>query len=175
MTLRRGLSVLIPFLLAASGCAATVVVAPGGGERFPHLHHAREEIQRARGHVHAAEEAHAAHGTLGGHGGQAMAALDAALAETDQAAAFASSAAVAGPPGVVTAKPPLTAVPDDVRYPNLGDARLETEKAIRQLEDAEQYHAPIGTLGGHGAAAVQHCRRALQEIGEAERWADAHR
>jgi hypothetical protein len=173
MTLRRGLSVVVPFLFAVSGCTATVVVAPQG-ERFPHLHHAREEIQRARGHVHAAEEAHAAHGTLGGHGGQAMAALDAALAETDQAIAFASSAAIPGPGGVVTPKPPLTAVPDDVRYPNLGDARLETEKAIRQMEDAEQYHAPIGTLGGHGAAAVQHCRRALHEIGEAERWADGH-
>lgn len=167
-----GSALSVAALFATSACT-TVVVA--GGDRFPHLHHAREQIQQAREHVHRAEEAHAQHGTLGGHGGQAMGALDAALSEVDQAVAFAQANTLAGPPGVVMAKPPLTAIPDDVKYPNLGDARLATEKAIRQLEDAEQYHGPIGTLGGHGAAAVQHCRRALQEIGEAERWADTHR
>jgi hypothetical protein len=52
---------------------------------------------------------------------------------------------------------------------------LQCEWAIRHIEEAMQFHAPIGTLGGHGEKAVESLRGALREIGEAERWADTHR
>lgn len=142
--------------------------------KYPNLVKSWEALQQARNHVRKAEEAHAQHGTLGGHGNNAVKALDAAELEIDQAVMFAETHTKPGTPGHVTPKPPLTAVPDDVKYPNLGEARLETEWAIRHIEDAMQYHGPIGSLGGHGEKAVEHCRRALAEIGQSERWADTH-
>jgi hypothetical protein len=142
--------------------------------KYPNLVKSWEALQNARIHLQKAEEAHLKHGTLGGHGVKAVEAVDAAQAEIDMAVSFADQHRRPGPPGVVTPKPPLMARPDDAKYPNLGNARLEIEWAIRHIEDAMQYHAPTGTLGGHGEKAVGGARRALQEVGEAERWADAH-
>jgi hypothetical protein len=135
-------------LAATTLLAATAVFAarPDAG-MYPNLVKSWEAIQAAKGHVQKAEANHAGQGGLGGHGAEAVKHINAA---------------------------PLTARPDDVRYPNLGDARLQVEWAIRHVEDAMQYHAPIGTLGGHGERAVEHLRNALREISEAEHWADAH-
>jgi hypothetical protein len=124
--------------------------------------------------VQKAEANHARSGGLGGHGAAAVKHINAAELEIDEAVMFAETHRKPGAPGVVTPKPPLTAHPDDVKYPNLGDARLQIEWAIRHIEDAMQYHGPTGTLGGHGEKAVEHLRRALGEISEAERWADTH-
>jgi hypothetical protein len=143
--------------------------------RYPNLVRSWEALQKARTHLQKAEEAHARRGTLGGHGAKAVEAVDGALVEIDQAVEFAEHHTKPGAPGVVTKKPPLVAHPDDVKYPNLGDARLQVEWSIRHIEDAMQYHAPTGSLGGHGELAVEACRRALHEITEAERWADTHR
>jgi hypothetical protein len=143
--------------------------------RYPNLVKSWEAIQAAKGHVQKAEAAHAKTGTLGGHGAAAAQAINAAELEIDEAVMFAETHRKPGAPGVVTPKPPLTVRPDDVKYPNLGDARLQIEWAIRHVEDAMQYHAPTGTLGGHGEKAVEHLRHALTEITEAERFADTHR
>ncbi len=156
-------------------CAAVALAGQPDEAKFPNLTRSWKALQEARGHLQRAEAAHVRTGTLGGHGGQAVAAVDAALGEIDQAIQFADSHRKPGAPGVVTPKPPLVSRPDDAKYPNLGEARLATAWALRHIEDAMQYHAPTGTLGGHGEKAVQHCRRALAEIGEAERWADTHR
>jgi len=154
--------------------AGTALAGRPDERRYPNLVKSWEVLQKARSHLQAAEAAHAAHGTLGGHGAKAVEAVDAAQVEIDEAVAFANSHTRPGQPGVVTPKPPLNARPDDVKYPNLGEARLECEWAIRHIEDAMQYHGPIGTLGGHGERAVEHLRRALREISEAEHWADTH-
>jgi hypothetical protein len=168
-------------MLTAVAIAAALVAQSGAASagrpneaHFPNLVKSWEKLQSARTHLQRAEEAHAAHGTLGGHGVKAVEHVDAAQVEIDQAVEFAEHHRKPGAPGVVTPKPPLTARPDDAKYPNLGDARLELEWAIRHIEDAMQYHAPTGTLGGHGEKAVEHCRKALHEINEAERWADTH-
>ncbi len=142
--------------------------------KYPNLVKSWEALQNAKGHIEKAEQAHLQHGTLGGHGGRAAQAVTAAELEIDQAIMFAETHRRPGPPGVVTPKPPLTARPDDVKYPNLGDARLQIEWAIRHIEDAMQYHSTTGTLGGHGEKAVEDLRIALREINEAERWADTH-
>jgi len=142
--------------------------------RYPNLVKSWEAIQAAKGHVQKAEINHAKTGTLGGHGAKAVEAINAAELEIDEAIRFAETHRKPGTPGVVTPKPPLTARPDDVKYPNLGEARLQIEWAIRHIEDAMQYHSTIGSLGGHGERAVEHLRRALCEINEAERWADTH-
>lgn len=142
--------------------------------RYPNLVHSWEKLQDARKHVQAAEQAHAQHGTLGGHGAKAVAAIDAAEREIDEAVMFAETHRKPGPAGQVKPKSPLNANPDDVKYPNLGDARLDCEWAIRHVEDAMEYHGPIGSLGGHGEKAREHIRRALAEIREAEVWADTH-
>jgi hypothetical protein len=155
--------------------AATASAARPDAGKYPNLVKSWEAIQAAKGHVQKAEAAHAPHGGLGGHGAEAVKHINAAELEIDQAVMFAETHRKAGAPGVVTPKPPLTAHPDDVKYPNLGDARLQVEWAIRHIEDAMQYHGPIGTLGGHGEKAVEHLRAALHEISEAERWADTHR
>src|SRR6516162_222271 len=167
-------TVLSSMLAATALLAATAVFAarPDAG-KYPNLVKSWEAIQAAKGHVQKAEAAHAAHGGLGGHGAKAVELINAAELEIDQAVMFAETHRKPGAPGVVTPKPPLTARPDDVKYPNLGDGRLQVEWAIRHIEDAMQYHAPIGTLGGHGEKAVEHLRNALREIGEAEHWADA--
>jgi len=155
--------------------AATAMAARPDAMKYPNLVKSWEAIQAAKGHIQKAEEAHAKRGHLGGHGAQAVQAINAAELEIDQAVMFAETHHKPGAPGVVTPKPPLTAHPDDVKYPNLGDARLQCEWAIRHIEDAMQYHGPTGSLGGHGEKAVEHLRRALHEISEAEHWADAHR
>jgi hypothetical protein len=142
--------------------------------KFPNLVKSWEALQQARTHIQRAEEAHAKHGTLGGHGMKAVEAVNAAQTEIDMAVDFAEKHRRPGAPGVVTPKPPLVSRPDDAKYPNLGDARLQVEWAVRHVEDAMQFHGPIGTLGGHGERAVAAMRRALQEISEAERWADTH-
>jgi hypothetical protein len=142
--------------------------------RFPNLTKSWEALQKARNHLQKAEEAHARTGTLGGHAARAVQSVDAAQVEIDMAVDFAEHHRKPGPPGRVTPKPPLTARPDDVKYPNLGDARLDIEWAIRHIEDAMEWHGPTGTLGGHGEKAVEHLRKALQNINEAERWADTH-
>jgi hypothetical protein len=154
--------------------AATATAARPDATKYPNLVKSWEAIQAAKGHVQKAEVNHAGHGGLGGHGGQAVKHINAAELEIDEAVMFAETHRKPGAPGVVTPKPPLTARPDDVKYPNLGDARLQIEWAVRHLEDAMQYHMPIGTLGGHGEKAVEHLRHALSEITEAEHWADAH-
>jgi hypothetical protein len=143
-------------------------------KRFPNLVKSWEVLQKAREHLQKAEEAHAKTGTLGGHGAKAVTHVDAAQVEIDEAVAFAEKNRKPGAPGAVTPKPPLTARPDDVKYPNLGDARLEIEWAIRHIEDAMQYHGPIGTLGGHGEKAVEHLRKAFHGISEAEKFSDTH-
>lgn len=142
--------------------------------KYPNLVKSWEAIQNAKGHVQKAEENHARRGGLGGHGAMAVKQINAAELEIDQAVMFAETHRKPGAPGVVTPKPPLTARPDDVKYPNLGDARLQIEWAVRHVEDAMQYHAPIGSLGGHGEQTIEHLRAALREITEAEHWADAH-
>jgi hypothetical protein len=143
--------------------------------KYPNLVRSWEALQQARNHLQKAEEAHLHHGTLGGHGARAVDAINQAQTEIDMAIQFAETHRRPGAPGAVTPKPPLVARPDDSRYPNLGDARLQMEWAIRHIEDGMQFHAPIGTLGGHGERAVEALRRGLGEINEAERWADAHR
>src|SRR5262249_32771864 len=142
--------------------------------KYPNLVKSWEVLQKARAHLQKAEEAHAKAGTLGDHGAKAVEHVDAAQVEIDMAVDFAEHHRKPGAPGAVTQKPPLTAHPDDVKYPNLGDARLEVEWAIRHVEDAMQYHGPTGTLGGHGEKAVEHMRKALHEISEAEHFADSH-
>ncbi len=154
---------------------ANAMAARPDAVKFPNLVKSWEAIQAAKGHIQKAEVAHAKRGALGGHGAEAVKAINAAELEIDQAVMFAETHRKPGAPGVVTPKPPLTAHPDDVKYPSLGDARLQCEWAIRHIEDAMQYHGPTGTLGGHGEKAVEHLRRALHEISEAEHWADAHR
>jgi hypothetical protein len=168
-TVLGGTLVAVALLAAATALAAR----PDAG-KYPNLVKSWEAIQAAKGHVQKAEANHAAHGGLGGHGAEAVKHINAAELEIDQAVMFAETHRKPGAPGVVTPKPPLTAHPDDVKYPNLGDARLQVEWAIRHIEDAMQYHAPTGTLGGHGEKAVEHLRAALHEISEAERWADTH-
>ena len=158
-------------LLAATNALA----ARPDAMKYPNLVKSWEAIQAAKGHVQKAEESHAKHGGLGGHGAAAVRNINAAELEIDQAVMFAETHRKPGPAGVVTPKPPLTARPDDVKYPNLGDARLQIEWAVRHVEDAMQYHAPTGTLGGHGEKAIEALRRALADITEAEHWADAHR
>jgi hypothetical protein len=155
--------------------SAVALAARPDATRYPNLVKSWEAIQAASGHLQKAEQAHRAHGTLGGHGAAAVNEIHAAELEIDQAVMFADAHRKPGAPGAVTPKPPLTSRPDDVRYPNLGDARLQVEWAIRHIEDAMQYHGPIGTLGGHGEKAVLHLRSALQHIGEAEHWSDTHR
>jgi hypothetical protein len=142
--------------------------------RYPNLVKSWEALQQARTHLQRAEEAHLKHGTLGGHGAKAVEAVNMAQTEIDMAVDFAEKHRRPGAPGVVTPKAPLVGRPDDAKYPNIGDARMQIEWAIRHVEDAMQFHAPIGTLGGHGERAVASMRRALQEIDEAERWADTH-
>jgi hypothetical protein len=165
-------------MLALSALLLPIGVASAGRPdegKYPNLVKSWEKLQVARDHLQKAEAAHASHGTLGGHGAKAVQHVDAAQVEIDQAVAFAEGHRKPGPGGAVTPKPPLTARPDDVKYPNLGEARLEVEWAIRHVEDAMQYHGPIGTLGGHGEKAVEHLRHALGEITEAEHWADSHK
>jgi hypothetical protein len=167
------------FLKGALGAAVLLSASAAMAGRpeatkYPNLVKSWEAIQGAKGHVQKAEAAHAKRGTLGGHGALAVQAINAAELEIDEAVMFAETHRRPGAPGVPTVKPPLTARPDDVKYPNLGDARLQIEWAIRHVEDAMQYHAPTGTLGGHGEKAVEHLRRALMEITEAEHWADTH-
>jgi len=168
-TLKGALGAIV--LLSATNAMAG---RPDQG-KYPNLVKSWEAIQAAKGHLQKAEEAHAKHGTLGGHGANAVKHVNAAELEIDEAVMFAETHRKPGAPGVVTPKPPLTAIPDDVKYPNLGDARLQIEWAIRHIEDAMQYHAPTGTLGGHGEKAVEHLRAALREITESERWADTHK
>jgi hypothetical protein len=168
-TVLEGTLVAVALLAAATASAAR----PDAG-KFPNLVKSWEAIQAAKGHVQKAEAAHAGHGGLGGSAAEAVKHLNAAELEIDQAVMFAETHRKPGAPGVVTPKPPLTAKPDDVKYPNLGDARLQVEWAMRHIEDAMQYHAPIGTLGGHAEKALERLRGALHEIGEAEHWADAH-
>lgn len=155
--------------------AGTAMAGKPDGGKYPNLVKSWEAIQAAKGHVQKAEEMHAKRGSLGGHGADAVKQINAAELEIDEAVMFAETHAKPGQPGAVTAKPGLTAIPDDVKYPNLGDARLQIEWAVRHIEDAMQYHAPIGTLGGHGEKAVEHLRHALKQITEAERWADTHK
>jgi hypothetical protein len=162
------------FLAACAHPSSALAGRPDPG-RYPNLVQSWEKLQQARNHLKAAEAAHAAHGTLGGHGQLAVQAVDAAERNIDEAIAFAETHRRPGPGGVVTQKPPLVAHPDDVKYPNLGDARLEIEWAVRHVEDAMQFHGPIGTLGGHGERAVENMRRAMKEISEAEHFADTHR
>jgi hypothetical protein len=156
-------------------CAAEASAKRPDAGKFPNLVKSWEAIQQAKGHVQKAEEAHKGRGGLGGHGATAVQLINAAESEIDQAVMWAETHRRPGAPGVVTPKPPLTSRPDDTKYPNLGDARLQCEWAIRHIEEAMQFHAPIGTLGGHGEKAVESLRGALREIGEAERWADTHR
>ncbi len=170
--MKTSIQTLFAVMLVLSGTVA--IAGRPEPSRYPNLVKSWEAIQTAKGHVQKAEVAHEKSGTLGGHGGLAVQAINAAELEIDQAVGFAETHHKPGPPGVVTPKPPLTATPDDVKYPNLGDARLQIEWAVRHVEDAMQYHAPTGTLGGHGEKAVEHLRRALREINEAERWADSH-
>ena len=168
--------------LVQSGVAMAILASAGvamagqpDGVKYPNLVKSWQAIQAAKGHVQKAEVNHAKTGTLGGHGAAAVQHINAAELEIDEAVMFADTHRKPGAPGVVTPKPPLTAIPDDVKYPNLGDARLQIEWAIRHIEDAMQYHGPIGTLGGHGEKAVEHLRAALGEITQAERWADTHK
>ena len=161
-------------LVVSLSSAAALANRPDAA-KFPNLIKSWEAIQQAKGHLEKAEANHAKTGTLGGHGNQAVQAINAAESEIDQAVVFAESHRKPGAPGAVTPKPPLTSIPDDVKYPNLGDARLQVEWAIRHIEDAMQYHGPIGTLGGHGEKAVEHLRHALKEITEAEHFSDTHR
>jgi len=165
-------SVLVLAVMSQAGLA---LAGRPNEVKYPNLVKSWEMLQKARAHLQKAEEAHARTGTLGGHAAKAVQHVDAAQVEIDQAVEFAEHHRRPGAPGVVSPKPPLSARPDDVKYPNLGDARLEIEWSIRHIEDAMQYHAPIGTLGGHGEKAVEHLRKAFQEISEAERWADTHR
>jgi hypothetical protein len=168
--LKAGMAVATLMLLAPAALAKRPEPT-----KYPNLVKSWEAIQAAKGHIQKAEENHLRHGTLGGHGAKAVTAINAAEVQIDEAVMFAETHRKPGAPGIVTPKPPLTARPDDVKYPNLGDARLQVEWAIRHIEDAMQYHAPIGTLGGHGEKAVEELRNALREIGEAERWADTHK
>jgi hypothetical protein len=153
---------------------ATAMAARPDEVKYPNLVRSWEAIQAAKGHVQKAEAVHAGRGGLGGHGALAVKAINGAELEIDQAVMFAETHRKPGAPGAVTQKQPLTALPDDVKYANLGDSRLQVEWAIRHVEEAMQYHRPTGTLGGHGERAVEHLRRALSEITAAERWADAH-
>lgn len=166
----------LKIILAAAMVTQTGVAFAGrpNEAKYPNLVKSWEALEGARTHLQRAEEAHLKHGTLGGHGVKAVDAVNAAQAEIDMAVSFAEGHRRQGPPGMVTPKPPLVAHPDDAKYPNLGDARLEIEWAIRHIENAMQYHAPIGTLGGHGEKATEAARRALQEVSQAERWADTH-
>jgi hypothetical protein len=154
--------------------SALAFAEPPDAGRYPNLNHSWQALEQAKEHVRRAQEAHKARGGLGGHGEAAAEAIGAAQHAIAEAVRFAETHRTPGAPGVVTPKPPLSSKPDDVKYPNLGDARLQVEWAIRHVEDAMQYHAPIGTLGGHGEKAVEHCRRALHEISEAEHFADVH-
>jgi hypothetical protein len=141
------------WLIAAAGLASSAPAAAARPDalRYPNLVKSWEALQLARDHLRRAEANHLKHGTLGGHAAKAVEAVDAAQAEIDLAVAFAEAHRKDGPPGVVTPNP----------------FGLESRVAM-------QYHAPIGTLGGHGERAIEHLRRALGQITEAERWSDTH-
>ena len=163
------------FGVAVALSFATAMAKRPDEGKYPNLVKSWEAIQNGKKHLEAAEKAHAAHGGLGGHANAAVKHINAAELELDEAVMFADTHTKPGKPGVVTPKPPLTARPDDVKYPNLGDAHLDCEWAIRHIEDAMQYHGPTGTLGGHGEKAQQHVRAAQKEIIEAEHFADTHK
>jgi hypothetical protein len=164
----------VSIAIAAFALASSAFAGRPDEARFPNLFRSWEAIQAAKGHVQRAEQAHANRGSLGGHGAQVVTAMEAAEAELTEAVSYGEAHRKRGAPGAVTEKAALTATPDDAKYPNLGEARLQIEWAIRHIEDAMQFHAPIGTLGGHGEKAVEHLRRALKELTQAERWADTH-
>jgi hypothetical protein len=100
--------------LCLTACAPAMANRPNAG-RYPNLVQSWDVLQKARNHLKAAEAAHAAHGTLGGHGQLAVEAVNAAERNIDDAIAFAETHRTPGPGGVVTQKPPLTAEPDDTK------------------------------------------------------------
>jgi hypothetical protein len=162
------LSVTCLLLAVSLGCVTV------RADRYPNLHRAQEALSQARSHIQAAERAHAHRGGLGGHGAAADREAYAAIEEVNAAISFADEHTLPGPGGGITPKPPPASMSGDQRYPNLGNARIELEWAAQHVEDAMEFHAPIGTLGGNGERAVEHIRRSLFEIDEAERWADSH-
>lgn len=155
--------------MALSG---VVLAARPDGSRYPALAQAWELLQKGRIHLQSAEKAQLKQGTLGGHSTNAVSAVNVVQSEIELAAEFAEQNRRPGRPGLVRPKPPLAARPGEAKYAGFGDARLEIEGALRQIDDAMQFYAPIGTLGGHGVKALEAGRRALSEINEAERWAD---
>ena len=89
------------------GMGTTAMAARPDAVKYPNLVKSWEAIQAAKGHIQKAEVAHAKRGSLGGHGGQAVQAINAAEVEIDQAVMFAETHRKPGAPGVVTPKPPL--------------------------------------------------------------------
>src|SRR5438552_13054669 len=98
-------------MLSLCFCTSVMAARPHPG-KFPNLVKSWEALQAAKRHVQKAEAAHARTGTLGGHGREAVQALNAAEVEIDAAVAYADTHRVPGEPGAVTPKPPLVARPD---------------------------------------------------------------
>src|SRR5258708_11562972 len=147
-----------------------------GAHKWAHLSAAHDDLVKAKEDLTKAEENHKDKGTLGGHGAKAVEHVDAATKHVAEAAAFAD----AHPdkkghhPGTVTAKEKHHAAKDDAKYPNLGGARAVLETAEFQLEEARQYHKPVGGLGGHAEKAIHEIKAASKEINKADQFADKH-
>ncbi|MBS2033162.1 MAG: hypothetical protein JST54_35140 [Deltaproteobacteria bacterium] len=160
-------------LLSIAGLAQAARPAEA---KYPNLTKSWDKLQDAKKHLEEAEKAHAKTGGLGGHAANAVKEVAAAEKEIDEAIKFAAANTKAGAPGKVTdgaAKPGAPGF-DDKKYPNLGAAHLDCEWAIIHVHEAMEYHAPTGTLGGHGEKAEEHLKAAQKEVLEAEKFAEAH-
>ena len=175
--MRMGLRVMVAGVLTAQ--AWTALAAGPGQMAFPSLSKAREVLQDARVDLQKAEEVYATQGTLDGHGRRASEALEASHDESDgfrlAIRLDLNRSACRLHADRDLPKPRPTALPADVRCPLLGDARLKIERAVQLTQDAGEYHAPIGSLGGHALKAIAAAQRALGEVNQAESWLDAHR
>jgi hypothetical protein len=149
---------------------------PEGEHKWQHLADAHADLNKAKESIAKARDNHKADGGLGGHGTKADGHIDAAVKSIGEASAFADAhpAKKGKSPGKVTAKEKHHAAKDDAKYPNLGAARVALESAQFQLEEASQYHKPIGGLGSHAKKAAKEVKAAIKEIDRAEKYLDKH-
>lgn len=60
----------------------------------------------------------------------------------------------------------------DIHHPNLKEAHAMAEQAIHHIQEAQK--ANKGEFAGHADKAIEHLKRAQDEIIEADKWNDAH-
>jgi hypothetical protein len=158
--------------------AAVVLLGTGAAHasNFPNLDSAEKSLGEAKAALVKAEEDHKDHGTLGGHGAEAVKHVEAAEAAVKAAIDFATQhpATKGHKPGQPHDKEKHHAAKDDHKYPNLGAARSHLEDAGFHVMEAMKVHASIGGLGDHGAQAEKAIRDAVQQVNQAEKFADEH-